>query len=90
MSRENSPGMGQERSLEQDLRAETKKWLERGEELFRRISGDEQILENVCAYISDSHYFLEKGDLIRAFESVVWAWAWMEIGLEKNLLQQKD
>jgi uncharacterized protein len=90
MSRENGPGMGQERSLEQDLRAETKKWLERGEELFCRISGDEQILENVGAYISDSHYFLEKGDLIRAFESVVWAWAWMEIGLEKKLLQQKD
>jgi uncharacterized protein len=90
MSRENSPGMGQERSLEQELLGETKKWLERGEELFCRISGDEQILENVFAYISDSHYFLEKGDLIRAFESVVWAWAWMEIGLEKKLLQQND
>ena len=90
MSRENSSGIGQERSLEQDLRAETKKWLERAEELFCKVSGDELILENVSAYIRDSHYFLEKGDLIRAFEAVIWAWAWMEIGLEKKLLQQQD
>jgi hypothetical protein len=90
MSRENSSRIRQERSLEQDLRAETKKWLERAEELFCKVSGDEHILENVSAYIRDSHYFLEKGDLIRAFEAVVWAWAWMEIGLEKKLLQQQD
>jgi hypothetical protein len=90
MSPEIGPELGQERSLEEDLRAETQKWLKRAEELFCRVSGDQHILENVCAYIRDSHYFLEKGDLIRAFEAVVWAWAWMEIGLEKKLLQQKD
>jgi hypothetical protein len=33
---------------------------------------------------------MEKGDLIRAFESVIWAWAWMEIGLNMKLLKMAD
>ena len=71
-------------------KAEALKWLEKAEVLSCQVSGDEHFLENVSAYIRDSHYFLEKGDLIRAFEAVIWAWAWMEIGLEKGLLQQKE
>jgi hypothetical protein len=82
--------MSPERSLEEDLRAETLKWLERAEDLFARISGDEHFLENISAYICDSRYFLEAGDPIRAFEAVVWAWAWMEIGLERKLLHHKE
>jgi hypothetical protein len=79
-----------DRSLEEDLQMETLKWLEKAEALYCQVSGDEHFLENVSAYIRDSHYFLEKKDLIRAFEAVIWAWAWMEIGLEKDLLQQKE
>jgi hypothetical protein len=79
-----------DRSLEEDLRMETLKWLEKAEALFCQVSGDEHFLENVSAYIHDSHYFLEKKDLIRAFEAVIWAWAWMEIGLEKDLLKPKE
>ncbi len=76
--------------LEEDLQKETLKWLEKAEELYCQVSGDEHFLENVSAYIHDSHYFLEKKDLIRAFEAVIWAWAWMEIGLEKDLLKPKE
>ena len=79
-----------DRSLEEDLQMETLKWLEKAEALYCQVSGDEHFLENVSAYIRDSHYFLEKKDLIRAFVAVIWAWAWMEIGLEKDLLQQKE
>jgi len=32
---------------------------------------------------------LEKDDLIRAFEAIIWAWAWMEIGLQKGILSHK-
>ena len=89
-----SPELGtrrcQESGLDENLRVETLKWLEKAEVLSCQVSGDEHFLENVSAYIRDSHYFLEKGDLIRAFEAVIWAWAWMEIGLEKGLLQQKE
>jgi len=73
-------------SLEIDLRAETLKWLERAESLFSEVSGEEQFIDNISAYISDSKYFLENGDLIRAFEAVIWAWAWMEIGIEIGVI----
>ncbi|MGB3943369.1 MAG: DUF357 domain-containing protein, partial [Methanothrix sp.] len=36
--------------------------------------------------LSDSRHFSEKGDPIRAFEAVIWAWAWIEIGLEVGIL----
>ncbi len=77
-------------TLKEELEAETQKWLEKAEDLFENISGDRDFMENISAYISDSHYFLDNGDLIRAFESVVWAWAWMEIGLKKNILIKID
>ncbi|MDM7940398.1 MAG: DUF357 domain-containing protein [Methanothrix sp.] len=77
-------------SLKEELEAETQKWLEKAEDLFENISGDEDFLENISAYINDSHYFLDNGDLILAFECVVWAWAWMEIGLQRNILVKKD
>jgi hypothetical protein len=80
--------MNPESDLEGDLRAETLKWQKRAEDLFSRVSGDEHFLENIQAYLKDSNYFLEKGDLIRAFEAVVWAWAWMEIGLEIESLKK--
>jgi len=75
-------------NLDEDLSAETQKWLERADDLFSRLTGEERFMENISAYLSDSRYFLEKGDLIRAFESVIWAWAWMEIGLEMDILRE--
>ena len=52
--------MDPEKSLEEDLQMETLKWLEKAEALFCQVSGDEHFLDNVSAYIRDSHYFLEK------------------------------
>ncbi len=66
--------------LRAELLAETEKWLELAEERVSRCRGDDGFLDNIKAYISDSRYFLESGDLIRAFEAVIWAWAWLEIG----------
>lgn len=76
-------------SLEENLEEETRKWLVKAEDLLAAVSGEEHFLENVSAYIRDSHYFLEKGDPIRAFEAVIWAWAWMEIGLERKILENE-
>lgn len=69
-------------SLEEELRRETEKWLERLENKIRVLDGDRRFVENIKAYAKDCRYFLEKSDLIKAFECVVWAWAWFEIGLE--------
>ncbi|MBN1235264.1 MAG: DUF357 domain-containing protein [Methanotrichaceae archaeon] len=79
-----------EGKLEEDLRAETEKWQKKAQDLYEKVSGEREFLENVSAYIRDCQYFLEKGDLIRAFEAIIWAWAWMEIGLQKGLLQQRE
>ncbi len=77
-------------SLEGGLRAETEKWLLKAEEAMEMVSarGDEgeRFLANIAAYLSDCQYFLEKGDLIRAFEAVIWAWAWIEIGEDLSIL----
>jgi hypothetical protein len=76
--------------LEDELRNETIKWLKKIEKRLEMIDGDGQFLSNIRAYISDTTYFLQKSDLIRAFECVVWAWAWLEIGLEVGKLQERS
>ena len=77
-------------SLEDDLRRETEKWLLRAQEAMDAVSaqgvGGARFSANIEAYISDSRYFLEKGDLIRAFEAVIWAWAWIEISQDLGIL----
>ena len=78
--------------IEEELRKETVKWLDRIKVRIRSIRASnkkgEEFLRNINAYISDSEYFLEKEDLIRAFECVVWAWAWLEIGLDIGILSE--
>ncbi len=74
--------------LEEELRKETKKWLEKLEkEKTKPLNAAGKGAEdNILAYVKDSRHFLEKNDLIRAFEAVLWAWALLEIHRElKNL-----
>ena len=78
-----------EGKLEADLLSETVKWQGKAQVLYENISGEDEFMENVSAYIRDCQYFLEKDDLIRAFEAIIWAWAWMEIGLQKGILRHK-
>ncbi|HII06628.1 MAG TPA: DUF357 domain-containing protein [Methanotrichaceae archaeon] len=77
-------------SLEEDLRAETEKWLIRAEKALETVSARGEVGErfrvNIAAYLSDCRYFLEQDDLIRAFEAVIWAWAWIEIGQDVKML----
>ena len=76
----------------EELIKETTKWLERIKERIKGVRAcnekGEEFLRNIKAYISDSEYFFEKGDLVRAFECVVWAWAWLEIGLNVGFLSE--
>ncbi|MCS7144136.1 MAG: DUF357 domain-containing protein [Archaeoglobaceae archaeon] len=57
-------------------------------ERIKDIDGEKRFLENIKAYISDSEYFISSYDFIRAFECVIWAWAWLEIGLELGMLYE--
>jgi hypothetical protein len=78
------------------LRKETEKWLQRLEKEATKAkpAGNfnekklDNSMENVRAYIKDCHYFLGKGDLVRAFEAVVYAWGILET-LERLGLVEK-
>lgn len=69
---------------EERLAAETEKWLEKlDDRLDAAEAADDdgaELLENARAYRDDVAHFREDGDLVRAFEAVVWGWSWLEIG----------
>ena len=46
-----------------------------------RIKDDrgEEMLTNMKAYIADSKHFLKAGNEVKSFETIVWAWAILEI-----------
>lgn len=79
-------------SVEKELLSETKKWLSKAKIKRRGIKladkSKESMLKNMDAYIADSEYFLKKGDLIRAFEAVIWSWSVLELGLELGIFKK--
>jgi len=78
----------------QALKKETEKWLAKleKERSSMRILKDSRelkaVLKNLDAYIKDTRHFLEKGDFVRAFEAVIYAWGILEtcehLGLVKK------
>jgi len=77
---------------DEELRHETEKWLKRIEKKREDVvlidNSKKGMIKNIDAYISDSKHFLKNKDLIRAFEAVVWAWAWLEILEELNIIKK--
>ncbi len=77
--------------LESELRKETEKWLGKIREEIREIEVLDKerdgMIENIRAYVKDCEYFLKGNDLIRAFESVIWAWSWIEILKELKIIR---
>ncbi len=78
--------------LEGELRKEIEKWKGKIEKEMKKAKPKnkegERFLSNIRAYVKDSKYFLEKGDLVRSFEAIVWAWSWIEILKELGTLEQ--
>lgn len=72
--------------IEHQLREETEKWLlrikEKRKNVIAKSDAAQEHLKNMEAYIHDSEHFLKKGDLVRAFEAVIWAWSIIDM-LEK-------
>ena len=67
----------------EDLKKETEKWLSklRKERPLVKNAGTKEVracLKNLDAYIKDTSHFLEKGDFVRAFEAVIYAWGILE------------
>ena len=69
--------------VENQLKEEIEKWTKRAKEKRSKIKVIDEskngMLKNIDAYIKDSKYFLEKNDLVRSFEAIIWSWAWLEI-----------
>jgi len=76
---------------QKELLRQTNVWYSKASEVLKKAQAlgkkGEDFLENINAYMEDTKYFLETGDYIRAFEAVVWAWAWLEIGKEAGFLK---
>jgi len=77
--------------MEDELKKETEKWLLKIKVERKKIvlidKNKKKMLENIDAYISDCEHFIKKNDFIRAFEAVIWAWAWLEILKELKILK---
>lgn len=67
---------------QEGLKEETLKWLERLKNETKGVKAKSDNaaaqIRNMNAYISDCTHFQEKGDWIRAFEAVVYAWGIFE------------
>lgn len=78
-------------SLEDELNEEIKKWTAKLDDAFSaakaRDNHGERMVSNIRAYRKDSRHFLERGDLIRSFECLIWAWALLEVGKELGHLE---
>jgi diphthine synthase len=61
-------------SLKERLLAEIERWTERLEREVEPLKSRPE-MENALAYLKDSKHFREKGDLVKSFECLVWAWA---------------
>lgn len=77
--------------VEDKLRREIEKWSKRLDEEIPKMSRSDEkgakLMENIQAYRGDSNYFLERGDLVKSFECLIWAWALLETGRELRHLK---
>lgn len=78
-------------NVEKSLKEETEKWLKKAKEKRTEIklldSSKKSMIKNIDAYISDTEHFTKKGDLVRAFEAIVWAFSWIEILEELEIIK---
>ncbi|MBI4017752.1 MAG: DUF357 domain-containing protein [Candidatus Aenigmarchaeota archaeon] len=77
---------------EEILNAEIKKWAQRLDDALARTHAKGQkgveYLTNIKAYQSDSLHFLERKDPVRAFEALLWAWAYLQISKDLELVTE--
>ncbi len=72
--------MDTEERLAREIATWTKRLDGALDEATPRTERGERFLENIHAYRADTDHFEQDNDLVRAFEAIVWAWSWLEIG----------
>lgn len=77
--------------LKDELLKEIERWTEKLDERLPKLKpvddSGEELLENARAYRRDSEHFFEKDKLIESYESLIWAWAYVDIGERLNHLK---
>jgi len=80
--------------VSEQLQAETEKWLAKIRAERPRVElaepSKEDFLRNIDSYVADAEHFMFHKDRVRAFEAVVWAWAWLEIGERLGILKKNE
>jgi hypothetical protein len=70
---------------------EIEKWLVKIKKELKTIKASDkkgqEFLDNINAYVNDCEHFLKEGEYVLSFESVVWAWAYLEISKDLKLLK---
>jgi hypothetical protein len=70
---------------------EIEKWLVKIKKELKIVKANDkkgkEFLDNINAYVNDCEHFLEKREYVLSFESVVWAWAYLEISKDLKLLE---
>ena len=80
-------------NIENELLKETNKMLAKLENEMQHIKFDKknkgltEEIENIKAYMSDTKHFLEKKDLVKAFEAIVFAWGIFEALSNMHLIK---
>lgn len=81
-------------NVDEQLKSETSKWTDKCKVAISEVNSvgkkGEEFLVNIKAYISDTQHFIDESDMVRAFEAIIWAWAWLEIGTDIGVLVKKN
>ncbi len=79
-------------SVEDELTAETTKWRDRLDDRLNAVkpvdADGADLLENARAYRKDADHFEDEADPVRAFDAIVWGWAFVEIGEDLGKIEQ--
>ncbi len=80
-------------SAEAKLTAEIEKWSKKLDAALKVVSpaGEKgaAMLRNIEAYRDDSKHFSGRGDLVKSFECLIWAWAILETGVDLGHLAKR-
>ncbi len=70
---------------------EIEKWLIRIKKELKVVKANgkkgQEFLDNINAYVNDCEHFLKKGEYVLSFESIVWAWAYLEVSKDLKFLK---
>jgi len=70
---------------------EIEKWLSKIKKELKIVKANDkkgkEFLDNINAYVNDCEHFLKKGEYVLSFESIVWAWSYLEISKDLKLLK---